>query len=58
MIERYTLPEMGELWSEETKFGVWLEVELMAAQSQAEPESDPPVAVENAPPRHLSGQRQ
>ena len=36
MIERYTLPEMAELWSEETKFGVWLEVELIAAQAMAQ----------------------
>ena len=25
MIERYTLPEMGALWSEESKFASWLE---------------------------------
>ncbi len=35
MIERYTLPEMGELWSEETKFRTWLEVELEAARVMA-----------------------
>jgi adenylosuccinate lyase len=28
MIERYTLPEMAEIWSEESKFRTWLEVEL------------------------------
>lgn len=28
MIERYTLPEMAELWSERKKFEKWLEVEL------------------------------
>lgn len=36
MIERYTLPEMGELWSEQTKFEVWLEVELLAAKAMAQ----------------------
>jgi adenylosuccinate lyase len=36
MIERYTLPEMGELWSEETKFRTWLEVEIEAARVMAE----------------------
>ena len=28
MIERYTRPEMGRLWSEESKYGAWLRVEL------------------------------
>lgn len=36
MIERYTLKEMGELWSEKTKFSTWLEVELSAAKAMAE----------------------
>ncbi len=35
MIERYTLKEMGELWSEETKFRAWLEVEIEAARAMA-----------------------
>ncbi len=30
MIERYTLPEMGNLWSEEAKFQSWLDVEIAA----------------------------
>ena len=36
MIERYTLPEMGALWSEEAKFGSWLEVEVEAARAMAQ----------------------
>ena len=36
MIERYTLPEMGSLWSEEAKFQSWLEVELAACQANAD----------------------
>ena len=35
MIERYTLPEMGALWSEESKFASWLEVETEAARAMA-----------------------
>ncbi len=35
MIKRYTLPEMGALWTEEAKFQTWLEVELAAAQAMA-----------------------
>ncbi|MCX6998961.1 MAG: adenylosuccinate lyase [Candidatus Sumerlaeota bacterium] len=36
MIERYTLPEMRALWSEESKFATWLEVELLACEAWAE----------------------
>ena len=35
MIERYTLPEMGELWSNETMYRTWLEVELAACEAMA-----------------------
>ncbi|MFZ5979998.1 MAG: adenylosuccinate lyase [Candidatus Zixiibacteriota bacterium] len=36
MIERYTLPEMGALWSEESKFNSWLMVEIEAARAMAQ----------------------
>src|SRR5881394_2826385 len=36
MIDRYTLPEMGALWSEETKFQKWLDVELAVCEVHAE----------------------
>lgn len=36
MIERYTLPEMGSLWSEEAKFQSWLEVEIAACEANAQ----------------------
>ncbi|MBN4076211.1 adenylosuccinate lyase [Gemmatimonas aurantiaca] len=35
MIERYTLPEMGALWSTETMYRTWLEVELAACEAMA-----------------------
>ena len=35
MIERYTLPEMGALWTEEAKFRSWLEVELAVCRARA-----------------------
>ena len=35
MIARYTLPEMGALWSEENKFRAWLLVEIEAAKAMA-----------------------
>jgi len=36
MIERYTRPEMGRIWSEENKFRMWMEVEVAACQAQAQ----------------------
>ncbi len=36
MIERYTLPEMGHIWSLENKFDVWREIEVLACEAQAE----------------------
>lgn len=35
MIERYSLPEMKEIWSEENKFKKWLEVELAVCEAWA-----------------------
>ncbi|OUM88047.1 MAG: adenylosuccinate lyase [Bacillus thermozeamaize] len=36
MIERYTRPEMGAIWTEEGKFSSWLEVEILACEAWAE----------------------
>jgi adenylosuccinate lyase len=36
MIERYTRPEMGRVWSEESRLGYWLEVELALVDVLAE----------------------
>ncbi len=36
MIERYTRPEMGRIWSEDNKYRQWLEVELSATEALAE----------------------
>ncbi|GAB7387775.1 adenylosuccinate lyase [Bacillaceae bacterium] len=36
MIERYTRPEMGAIWTEENKFRAWLEVELLACEAWSE----------------------
>ena len=33
MIERYTLPEMGAVWSEQAKFQSWLDVEIAATEA-------------------------
>ena len=36
MIERYTLPEMGAIWSEQAKFQSWLDVEIAATEANCE----------------------
>ena len=36
MIARYTRPEMGRVWSDENKFKKWLEVEIAAAEAEAD----------------------
>lgn len=36
MILRYTLPEMGAIWTDEKKLSIWLEIEILACEAQAE----------------------
>ena len=35
MIERYSLPEMKSVWSDENKYRKWLEVEIAACEAWA-----------------------
>jgi adenylosuccinate lyase len=46
LIERYTLPEMGELWTDTYKFKTWLQVEVAVCEAQAELGAIPEAAVE------------
>jgi len=46
MIERYTLPEMGAIWSEQNKFQKWLDFEIVVCEALAELGKIPPEAVE------------
>jgi adenylosuccinate lyase len=46
VIERYTLPEMGDLWSEAYKLKTWLDVEIAVCEAQAELGYIPAAAVE------------
>lgn len=46
MITRYTLPEMGALWSEQNKFQKWLDVELAVCEVHAEMGTIPRDALE------------
>ena len=34
MIQRYTRPEMGAIWTDENRFKIWLEIELLACEQQ------------------------
>jgi len=45
MIERYTRPEMGRIWSEENSFQKWLDVEILAAEGLARLGKVPKTAV-------------
>ena len=46
MIQRYTLPAMAEVWSDERKFRAWLEVEIAVCEVLAERGDIPAEAVE------------
>ncbi len=46
MIERYTLPEMAKIWSEQNKFATWLKVEVAACEAKAALKEIPQKAVE------------
>src|SRR5882672_10825814 len=46
MIDRYTLPEMGALWSEQTRFQKWLDVEIAVCEVHAEMGTIPREALE------------
>ena len=35
MIDRYSRPEMVKVWSDQTKFKIWYEIEAYACEAQA-----------------------
>ena len=45
MIRRYTLPEMGALWTDDARFGRMLEVELAVCRAQTARGQVPPMAL-------------
>ena len=47
MIERYTLPEMGAVWSQKNKFQKWLDVEIAVCEVHAEDGIIPAADLEN-----------
>ena len=36
MIARYTRPEMGRIWDDQNRYQVWLQIEILACEAQAE----------------------
>ena len=46
MIARYTRPAMGRIWDEHNKFQIWLDIEILACEAQAENGVIPREAVE------------
>ena len=36
MIDRYSRPEMSRIWSDQRKFEIWLEIEVLACEAMAE----------------------
>ena len=61
MIERYTLPEMGRVWSEAHKYELWCRVEVLVLEAHARAGTVPAESVEpvrSAPATHpRSGSR-
>jgi len=46
VIERYTRPEIGRIWSDEAKYGAWLRVELAVCEAYARRGQIPPEALD------------
>ena len=46
MIPRYTLPRMGNIWKEEEKFKIWLDIEILVCEAWAKLGKIPQEAVE------------
>ncbi len=47
MIDRYKLPEIGQIWSDENRFSIWLRIELLATRAQSNLGLVPVEAIEN-----------
>jgi adenylosuccinate lyase len=47
MIDRYTLPEIGKIWSDKNRFSIWLKIEILASKAQANLGIVPNSAIKN-----------
>ncbi|MFC1905513.1 adenylosuccinate lyase [Chloroflexota bacterium] len=57
MIERYSLPQMKEVWSEASKFDKWLQVEIAVCEAWAELGRIPKEAIPKIKAAHFSLER-
>ena len=57
MIERYSRPQMKKIWSEETKFDKWLQVEIAACEAWAEAGAIPKEAIPMIKKAHFNLER-
>lgn len=46
MIDRYTLPEMSRIWSDQFKYETWLKVEILATEARVNMGQVPPEDLE------------
>jgi adenylosuccinate lyase len=46
MIARYTRPAMGRIWNDHNRFQIWLDIEILACEAQADLGVIPREAVE------------
>lgn len=46
MIKRYTRSEMADIWSDQNKYNIWFQIELIACEAQAELGVVPPASIE------------
>ena len=56
MIPRYSRPDMAAIWSPETKFRIWFEIEAHAADAMAELGTVPSSAMASAACASISDQ--
>jgi adenylosuccinate lyase len=47
MIPRYTRPEMANIWLDENKYKIWLEIEILACEALSQLGEIPPSALKN-----------
>ena len=59
MIPRYSLPEMADLFTDEARYGAWLEVEILATEAWSElgvvPKSDAAIEAGSVGPWEAGG---
>jgi len=47
MIERYSIPEIADIWTDKNRFSIWLQIELLAVEALANAGIVPKLSLEN-----------